>query len=126
MLVGGVMVFFVLMMLAIGYNMSDKYRERENVYAKGIALSVSDEISLAQKSFPGYRREFTIPNNIYGKAYKINMTDSWINILIPNQLSILLPMGNLTNLNSTPREIIKQVPDINVITKNESGVYLNV
>lgn len=124
---GAVLVFFTAFMVVISYNMSDKYKERESTTAQSIALAISDEISLAQKSSSGYSRSFTIADNIQGKSYETNLSDSLIYIQVSDGVSILLPLGNLTNMkesfNSTA---LKKYPEKNTIKKNDSGVYLNV
>ena len=124
-ILGAVLVFFTSFMLVINYNMSDKYRERESLSAKSLALAIIDEVSLAQKSSSGYIRNFTVPNNINGKSYSTNLTDSWIYIHIPGGASILLPIGKLNNMNSIPNPTAIKIGKQNTIRKNDSGVYLN-
>ena len=75
-LIGFVLVSFTIFFLIIQGNLSDKISERQDKRIKEIALTVKNEINLAFHSSDGYRREFKIPKDVYGKDYNIAINES--------------------------------------------------
>ena len=78
MLIGFLMISFVIFFILIESNMSDKLNERSNMKIKEIALTVQSEIDLAHESMDGYRREFTIPYDVYGHEYFITIGENLV------------------------------------------------
>ena len=112
---GFVLFFFVLFFIALNQNMSEKYREEEEIVVKNLALSIQDEINLASGATDGYSRQFKIDETLYGRTYYINIIDERIYIRT-EKAAISLPVSNLTGN-------IKI--GINVIKKENGRVYLN-
>jgi len=67
--------FFIVFLLIIQNNVAEKNLEKENLVAINIALSVKDEIGLANGASEGYYRQFNIPQNLLGKDYNIEIID---------------------------------------------------
>jgi len=116
-LVGAVLFFFVVFLLAVQFNISDKARENRNLVVQEIALRVQDEVNLASQSSDGYYREFKIPENVLGLEYDINLTEDLVYVRTTNgKYAIALPVT----------EVIGNVlKGDNVIRKDTGQVYLN-
>ena len=70
------LIFFVVFFSVIKINVEEKNLEKEKIIVQNIALSIQYEIDLATESSEGYYREFNVPENILGKDYLINLTES--------------------------------------------------
>jgi Raf kinase inhibitor-like YbhB/YbcL family protein len=93
MLLGFFMFFFMAFFFVIQTNITDKLIERQNLNIKEIALTVQDEINLASESTEGYYREFTLPKDLGGLDYNINITSSMVYLKsVNNRYSIALPI----------------------------------
>ncbi len=95
---------------------SSKY-ESLSVAVREVALTVREEISLAQLSTDGYSRQFTLPGNINGYDYKINVTEDSVYVRTDDgRHAIALPVG----------EVIGDVViGINSVSKTNNTVFLN-
>jgi len=124
--------FFAVMVMIINYNLSDKYREKEEVVVKDIAYSIQDEINMASKATDGYCRPFKLPAKVLGKDYEVNI-DSGDPSLVEvktSRVSIVLPLPpkiNVVNNGEDKATIRKQgeTPGENIIEKKNGEVYLN-
>jgi len=117
-LVGFVLFFFTAFFLTIHENISDKIKERQTKLVIEIASTVQDEIDLAFESIDGYYREFTIPDYVASKSYKINITEGMVYVRTTDgKQAIALPVQNITG------EIRKEE---NIIKKENGVVKLNV
>ena len=117
-LVGFVLFFFTTFFLTIHGNIADKIKERQTKLVIEIASTVQDEIDLAFESIDGYYREFTIPDYVASKSYKINITEGMVYVRTTDgKQAIALPVQNITG----------QVRKKDNIIKKENGVVkLNV
>ncbi len=110
-----IFLFFVLFMLVIQEKSNVKNSEKISILANDVALSVQNEINLAFNSPDGYYREFSLPNNLFGKNYEINIEDNIVYVTA-NKLGIsyrVLPV------NGTVKK------GVNLIKKQNGNVYLN-
>ena len=117
--------FFVSMILIINYNLSDKYREKEEAVVKNIAYTIQDEINIASKTTNGYSREFTLPPNALGKDYEANIDyqDPSLVEVKTKRVSIVLPLPPDINVNETNAI---NIPGPNLIKKEQGEICLNV
>jgi uncharacterized protein YpmB len=112
---GFVLFFFIVFFAIIQENQSDKNKEKERLIIQNIALDVQDEINLAAGSSEGYYREFTIPQNILGKDYDIQIIGEKVYANTSDfgvSYSVFEVQGNL-------------VKGQNTIKKENEKVYLN-
>ena len=77
-LVGAVFFFFIIFLLAVQFNISDKTKEKINLVINDIALGVQNEINLAAESSDGYYREFKVSEKVIRWDYDINVTEGSI------------------------------------------------
>lgn len=112
---GAMLFFFVIFFGIIQENISEKDQEKERIVAQSVALDVQDEINLAAESSEGYFRGFSIPENILGKEYQINVTQGRILISF-DKFSASYNSRNVSG-------IIKK--GLNEIKKENGTVYLN-
>ena len=112
---GAMLFFFIIFFGIIQENISEKDKEKERIVAQSVALDVQDEINLAAESSEGYSREFSVPENIFGKEYSINVTQSRI-LIAYDKFSASYNSRNVTG------ELKKGV---NKIKKENGTVYLN-
>ena len=117
MIIGALLFFASIFILAIQENMGDRTYQRENILVKEIALIVQNEIYLALQSGNGYSREFELPQKAGNLNYEINIDSGIVYIKTTNSRHALT------------LQVADVVGDIN-ITKNTiekiNGVlYLN-
>ena len=112
---GAIFFFFVIFLSIIQYNIREKNIEKEQVIAMNLALSVRDEISLANGASEGYYREFTLPQTILGKDYTIGIVDG--RVFISGE-----KIGMSYQVTSVTGNVQK---GINVIKKENGEVLLN-
>ncbi len=114
----GALLFFVsLFLLAIQENTSEELYKRENILLKDIALTVQNEINLALESSDGYSREFTIPEKAGNLDY---------NIIIDNKIIYIetTPLRHALTISTT--EVTGDINKThNTITKTAGVIYLN-
>ncbi|MBI3622880.1 class III signal peptide-containing protein [Candidatus Pacearchaeota archaeon] len=112
---GAVLFFFVLFFSVIQFNTSQKDKEKESLVAQSVVLDVQDEINLASEASDGYSRSFTIPDNILGKDYNINITGDRVYLEMEGfatSYKITNATGNL-------------IKGTNLIRKESGVVYVN-
>ena len=68
---GFLLFFFIVFFAIIQANTAEKNKEKERIIIQNVALDVQDEINLAAQSSDGYYRNFSIPENIFGRDYDI-------------------------------------------------------
>ncbi len=118
-LIAFVLFFFTAFSLVIQRNMSDKLREKKNLAIKEIALTVQDEIALAQASSEGYFRTFKLPKNLNGQDYIIELNEGMVYIYtLDNKYAMALPIADVTVVNLIQK-------GFNNITKENGEVKLN-
>ncbi len=115
----GVMTFIFLMFLfVLKMNLSDEHEDNRNLFIKEIAVTIQNEISLATNSIEGYHREFQIPINLFGVDYTAEIVAGLVYIHTNDgRYALSLPVSEVTGA--------LQI-GVNVITKKEGVVYLNV
>jgi len=117
-LVGFMLVAFTIFFLALQENLSDKFSERQDKKVKEIAVTVKNEIDLAFHSSDGYRREFSLAPDVYGKDYNISVNESVVYVVtVDGKHAISFAVKEVTGNIQKPE---------NVITKENGGVRLNV
>ena len=114
-ILGSVLFFFLVFFAAIQSNVSEKNLEKEKVISQNIALDVQDEINLAAESSEGYYREFSVPENVLGKDYEINITENFVYVKM-GKISVSYKIANITG------NIQKGV---NIIEKQNGEILLN-
>ena len=75
---GAVLFFFITFFAIIQNNISDKNQDKEKILLQNVALDVRDEINMASGASEGYSREFSVPENILGENYEINVSDGYV------------------------------------------------
>ncbi len=117
MIIGALLFFASIFILAIQENMKDRIYQRENVLVKEIALIVQNEINLALQSGDGYSREFELPQTAGNLNYGINIDYGIVYIKTTNNRHALaIPVADVvgdTNITT------------NTIEKINGIVYLN-
>lgn len=116
---GTMMFIFVSIVGLISYNMGQKAFEKRNYAIKEIALSLQDEINLAQNSGEGYSRSFKMPNTVVGNYYQISIIDSNYIYIISDDGRIALSLPTY-NVDGQP-----VVNGINTISKRNGEIHLN-
>jgi hypothetical protein len=112
---GFVLFFFISFFTIIQLNIEEKNKDKEIIILQNLALNVQDEISIASKASDGYSRSFSIPNNVLGKDYVINITETLIYVKLKDfYISYKIPEVNGQ---------IKKGP--NFIRKQDGSIYLN-
>ena len=116
-LIGVVLFFFLMLILAFQQNIAEKTYEKRNQAVQELAFSVQNEIAIASAATDGYEREFEIPQNILNADYTINLTDNSVFLLTADgKHGLSLPVQNVTG------DIVK---GMNTIKKINGGVFLN-
>jgi hypothetical protein len=113
---GVVLFFFVLFFGAIKISQGDKEKENRDMLFQNIALDVRDEINIASGASDGYYRDFTIPQNVLGTDYEINLTDIGYVYLKSERYAVSYKAVRING------DIQKGV---NIIRKENGQVYLN-
>lgn len=116
-IVGALMFFLSLFLLAIQEKFNDQSYKRENILLKDIALTVQNEINLATKSSDGYLREFDIPEKAGNLNYEITIDNEVIHIKT-------VPLRHALTV-STPKIVGNVNKTHNTIKKISGIVYLN-
>ena len=116
-LVGFMLVSFTIFFLILQENLSDKFSERQDKKVKVIAITVKNEIDLAFHSTDGYRREFSLAPDVYGKDYDISVNESIVYVVtVDGEHAISFAV----------KEVVGQIQRYdNVITKQNGKVLLN-
>jgi len=77
-LFGAVIFFFVVFIGVLQLNIADKNSEKQQVFARNIAIDIRDEVGFAAESGDGYSREFYVPENLLGVYYEVAFIDDYI------------------------------------------------
>jgi hypothetical protein len=114
-IMGAVLFFFIIFFVVVSGNLEKKNLEKERIIAQSVALDLQTEIELATKSSEGYYREFSLPLNILGKDYDINISGSRVYVSVGSygiSYKVLEVNGSV-------------VKGQNVIRKQNRSVFLN-
>lgn len=115
-IIGAVLFFFVSLLLVIQKNMEQKNLEKDTIIAQNIALSVQDELNLAEKASDGYYREFKISEYISGFSYELKLADNRVYVST-DKIGLSYPIIPING------DIKKGT---NIIRKQNGTVYLNL
>ena len=117
--------FFVTMVMIINYNLSDKYREREEAVVRDIAYSIQDELNIASKATDGYCRPFEVQQEVLGKDYEIytNFSSQGLIEVKTSRASIVLPLP--ADIDKSSEQIRKRSEGFNIVKKQAGIVKLN-
>lgn len=116
-LVGAVLFFVVTFLFYLQTNVQENDQERVAFLLRDTALTVQEEINLASKSAEGYSRTFTLPQDIVGHNYTIQIVSGLAYIRTSDGKNALsFPVSNITG------DVQK---GNNVIQKSNGMVYLN-
>ena len=118
-LVGFFAFFFLIFMLVIHQNTSDKRWENRNLLTQEVALQIQQEIALAAESLSGYSRQFDLPLKISGVSYSADIIDNTVIYVHTDDgfHALSLPVFNVTG------SVI--VGGTNRIRNSDGTVYLN-
>ncbi len=108
-IVGSVMFFMAIFLLAIQKENQSKIDQHQNIEIKEIALTVQNELNLALKSSDGYSRKFKIPATAGNMQYSITLTSGVVYIKTNDgKYSLTLPIPPVIgNINKTQNKIKK-------------------
>jgi len=112
---GALLTFFIIFFTVIQSNVVSKNQDKERVIAQSVVLDVQDEINIAAESPEGYIREFSIPPNILGKEYTINLSENRVYFSMEGY-STSYKVSNVTGIVNKGD---------NIIRKENGGVRLN-
>ena len=116
-LVGFVLFFLTLFLIAVQENTSYKTHQRKNQQVKELILGIQDEINLASEASEGYYREFNVPNQVAGMDYQVGIAEDFLYIKTTDgRFAISLPVPSVVG------DILK---GDNFIKKENGAVYLN-
>lgn len=117
-LVMTMLFLFVILFYFIEGKVSDLKRDALNNALKEVAITVQEEINLAEGSTNGYIRQFVLPQDINGFDYIINITENYIYIRTTNGKNALaLPVSRIQG---------NVQKGINSISKINNSVRLNI
>jgi len=118
-IVGAVLFFFLAFVYALQVQRSEDIMEKRNLEVKEVALTVKDEINLANEASDGYSRNFVIPNMISG-VVNYNITINGVSLYIYTidgpKIAMAFPI-----LNTTGQPKLGS----NLIRKSNGSIYLN-
>jgi hypothetical protein len=110
----------VIFIMALGYfqgNLASKEKENTNLLVKDIASQIQEEISIAAAASDGYRREFALPETIFGRNYTANLTENMACVATSDRrFALCLPADYASG---QPRK------GINTISKIQGSIQLN-
>lgn len=114
-ILGFVLLFFVGIFAVIQSNRVEKEKQNEDVLLQNLALDVRDELNIAAEASEGYMRNFTVPPNVLGIDYDINVSDGYV-YLTSERYSVTYRCAQVNG------NLIKGT---NTIKKENGEVYLN-
>ena len=117
MILGGILFFIALLLLAIQNNQEKKIKEHQNIQLEEIAITVQNEINLALNSEDGYVREFNLPESAGIQDYEILLDSGAVYAkTTDDKHALALPIPSVAgNINKT----------YNKIQKINGTIYLN-
>lgn len=116
-LVMGILLIFVGFLYFIQGKVSETQEEAVTVAVNEIALTIQDEINLAHASANGYSRRFTLPLNLNGREYEVQILENSIYVRTEDDKhAVALPILNVTG---------DVLIGPNLVYKINSTVFLN-
>lgn len=113
----GIVIFISIILLKVVLNYYDEKKNDENIdVAKEIILSVENEITLASKVNPGYKRSFEIPTSLNNVNYSITISNNELN----------LEYNNIIFLSQIPNVTGNILKGVNIIRNVDNHICLNV
>jgi len=107
--VGFMFFIFTIFLASVQISTSDKIKEEQTLKIKGVVTDVQSEINLAFESREGYYREFTIPKNINGLNYNIQIIENLVYLnTTDGKNAIALPVQEVTGDINIPNNFIKK------------------
>jgi hypothetical protein len=76
-MVGVAMLFFILILIAVGDIAQGQSSKNDDLAIKSIAVSVVNEISLAYSSADGYERNFLLPSD---SDFQVSLIDDFVQV----------------------------------------------
>lgn len=77
-LIGAILFFLGAFLFYLYDRLAEQKEEAVLFFLDDTALMVQSEINLAARSSSGYSRNFTLPGDILGRAYSIEIVESWV------------------------------------------------
>jgi len=116
-LVMTLLFLFVILFYAVNERVSDLKMEKLAVSLNELALSVQEEINLAESSTDGYMREFFLPQNVNGYDYTAEIIEGYIYIKTNDEKNaVALPVAPVLGDVQIGSNLIRKEND--VITLN--------
>ena len=107
--VGFMFFIFTIFLISIQISTSDKIKEERTLKIKEVVTDVHSEINLAFESIDGYYREFTIPENINGLNYNIQIIENLVYLnTTDGKNAIALPVQEITGDINISNNFIKK------------------
>jgi hypothetical protein len=117
-LIGSMLFIFVTLLGLISGNIGQKEYQKRDIAAKELALSLQDEINLAQAASDGYSRQFKMPFTTLGYDYNVTLVDGYVYVQsLDGKHALALP-----GYNASGQPVV--IGDNN-ITKRNGTIYLN-
>ncbi len=125
--------FFTVMFLIINNNLSDKYRQKEQLAVKELAFTIQDELTLAASTSDGYIRTFKLPTKISNKEYEVTVVkgevdaEGYLLQVKTERASIVVPIPPITYDGIPDDEVFNHEPgnQDNTIKKVNGEIYVN-
>lgn len=116
-LIGALVFLITSFFVIINLNIVEKQKEQRTALLNDLALTIQNEIQLANTAQEGYRRTFVLPKDLVGKNYSITLLDGLVYIkTIDEKEALSLPILNISgSLN----------PGTNLLRKDQGLVYAN-
>ncbi len=117
-IVGVVFFLFIAFLGVLQSQRADQIYADRDVAAKEVALTVQDEVNLAQSSRDGYQRTFVLPYELLGLPYTVNASLGFVFVrTIDERHALALPIANVSGQITTGS---------NTIRKKNGTISLNV
>lgn len=101
-----VMIIMVMIVFAVFYTQmaSEQFsaqRQQQTLYMDAVAQKVAFELKMGLAQGPGYHRNFTLPQQMLGNSYTVNVTDGlvvlgWQNTTAVTNVPVKTINGNIT------------------------------
>ena len=95
-LVGFLFIVFVIFVAGIAGKYKEISNEREEISVKDLALKLRGEINLAHSTYDGYERNLTVPYNLNGLNFTVNLpTSNVLQVISENEeYTVIIPSIN--------------------------------
>ena len=116
---------FVMLVFAVTFVViQDKgsfIRSSQTEYqVRALTNIINTEIELAYKVYPGYKKEFWLPEYVNGEDYEIKLENSEIEVYYKNKTFLsFLSINRTINLSGNVSK------GYNIILKNSSGIFIH-